>query len=218
MSTNQIKVLLADDHSLFRAGISSVLSNRDDIKVIGEATDGLEAIEKAKKLRPDVILLDLNMPNCSGPEAIQVLQREQPDIHILILTISDKETDLMASIKAGAKGYILKDAELDELIRSIHHIARGGVIVSPSMASKLLTEFKKVDAIKDSADSDLSERETEVLNLVAKGASNKEIAAELFISEHTVKTHLHNIMRKLRVANRSQVAAYAVQTSLETEK
>jgi len=110
MSTKHIRVLLADDHSLFRAGISSVLSNREDIKVIGEATDGLEAIEKAKKLLPDVILLDLNMPNCSGPEAIQVLQSELPNINILILTISDKETDLMAAIKAGAKGYILKDA------------------------------------------------------------------------------------------------------------
>jgi two-component system NarL family response regulator len=218
MSTKHIRVLLADDHSLFRAGISSVLSNREDIKVIGEATDGLEAIEKAKKLLPDVILLDLNMPNCSGPEAIQVLQSELPNINILILTISDKETDLMAAIKAGAKGYILKDAELDELIRSIHHIARGGVIVSPSMAAKLLNEFKKIDAVKNSADSALSEREGEVLNLVAKGASNKEIAAELFISEHTVKTHLHNIMRKLRVSNRSQVAAYAIQATIDADK
>jgi len=218
MSTKHIRVLLADDHSLFRAGISSVLSNREDIKVIGEATDGLEAIEKAKKLLPDVILLDLNMPNCSGPEAIQVLQSELPNINILILTISDKETDLMAAIKAGAKGYILKDAELDELIRSIHHIARGGVIVSPSMAAKLLNEFKKIDAVKNSADSELSDREGEVLNLVAKGASNKEIAAELFISEHTVKTHLHNIMRKLRVSNRSQVAAYAIQATIDADK
>jgi len=114
--------------------------------------------------------------------------------------------------------YILKDAELDELIRSIHHIARGGVIVSPSMAAKLLNEFKKVDAVKNSADSELSDREGEVLNLVAKGASNKEIAAELFISEHTVKTHLHNIMRKLRVANRSQVAAYAIQATIDADK
>jgi len=214
----EIRVLLVDDHSLFRAGISSVLSNRDDIKVVGEASDGLEGIEKAKKLIPDVMLLDLNMPNCSGPEAIEVLKSELPQVNILILTVSDTEADLMAAIKAGAKGYILKDAELDELIRSIHHIARGGIIVSPSMAAKLLSEFKKVDAVKDSADSDLSDREREVLSQVAKGASNKEIASELFISEHTVKTHLHNIMRKLRVNNRSQVAAYAIQATLDANK
>ena len=214
----EIRVLLVDDHSLFRAGISSVLANRDDIMVVGEASDGLEGIEKAKKLVPDVMLLDLNMPNCSGPEAIQVLKSELPEVNILILTVSDTEADLMASIKAGAKGYILKDAELDELIRSIHHIARGGIIVSPSMASKLLSEFKKIDAVKDSADSDLSAREREVLGQVARGASNKEIASELFISEHTVKTHLHNIMRKLRVNNRSQVAAYAIQAALDGNK
>ncbi|MFC1978678.1 response regulator [Chloroflexota bacterium] len=214
----EIRVLLVDDHSLFRAGISSVLSNREDIKVVGEASDGLEGIEKAKKLVPDVMLLDLNMPNCSGPEAIEVLKSELPEVNILILTVSDTEADLMASIKAGAKGYILKDAELDELIRSIHHIARGGIIVSPSMASKLLSEFKKVDAVKDNADSDLSDREREVLGQVARGASNKEIASELFISEHTVKTHLHNIMRKLRVNNRSQVAAYAIQATLDGNK
>jgi two-component system nitrate/nitrite response regulator NarL len=206
----EIEVLLVDDHSLFRAGISSALATREDIKIIGEASDGLEAIEKAKKLNPDIILLDLNMPNCSGPEAIQVLQSELPKINILILTISDKEADLMAAIKAGAKGYILKDAELDELISSIHHIASGGVIVSPSMASKLLGEFKKVDAVKDNADSSLTKRESEVLNLVAKGTRNKEIATELVISEHTVKAHLHNIMSKLRVVNRSQMVAYAI--------
>ena len=214
-----IKVLVVDDHTLFRRGITAVLANQEGLVVVGEATDGLESIEKAKELAPDVILMDLNMPRCSGLEAIQALQAEMPQINILVLTVSEMETDLFAAVKFGATGYLLKKAEPDELIRAIFHIAQGEVIVSPLMATKLLTEFKDltIGAERKSiekAESDLSPREGEVLQLVAQGATNKEIAESLFISENTVKTHLKNIMEKLHLANRSQAAAYAIKRGI----
>jgi len=214
-----IKVLVVDDHTLFRRGIATVLANEESLEVVGEASDGLEAIEKAKEIAPDVILMDLNMPRCSGLEAIQALQTEMPQVNILVLTVSEMEADLFAAVKFGATGYILKKAEPEELIHAILHIARGGVIVSPLMATKLLTEFKDLPAgverkPVENADADLSPREGEVLQLVSQGATNKEIADSLFISENTVKTHLHSIMEKLHLANRSQAAAYAVKRGL----
>ncbi len=218
-----VKVLVVDDHTLFRRGIAAVLANQENLEVAGEALDGLEAIEKAKEIAPDVILMDLNMPRCSGLEAIQAIQTEMPQINILVLTVSENEADLFAAMKFGARGYVLKNTEPDELIHAILHIAQGGVIVSPLMATKLLTEFKDLTAgvEKESiqeADSDLSPREGEVLQLVAQGASNKKIADSLFISENTVKTHLRNIMEKLHLANRSQAAAYAVKRGLTSDK
>jgi DNA-binding NarL/FixJ family response regulator len=218
-----IKILVVDDHTLFRCGIAAALANQESLEVAGEASDGLEAIKKAKEIAPDVILMDLNMPNCSGLEATQALQTEMPQINILVLTVSDNESDLFAAMKFGAKGYILKNTEPEELIHAIFHIARGGVIVSPLMATKLLTEFKDLKARAEwepiqSADADLSPREGEVLQLLAQGATNKEIGDSLFISENTVKTHLRNIMEKLHLVNRSQAAAYAVKKGLVSHK
>ena len=216
---NPIKVLVVDDHTLFRRGITAVLANQKDLKVVGEASDGLEALEKAKEIAPDVILMDLNMPRCSGLEATQALQTEMPEVNVLVLTVSEMETDLFAAMKFGARGYILKKAEPEELTHAILHIARGGAIVSPLMATKLLAEFKdlttgaKKESVEE-ADADLSPREGEVLQLVAQGATNKEISDSLFISENTVKTHLSNIMEKLHLANRSQAAAYAIKRGL----
>jgi DNA-binding NarL/FixJ family response regulator len=214
-----VKVLIVDDHSLFRQGIAAVLAGQKDLKVVGEASDGLEAVEKARKTIPDVILMDLNMPRYSGLEAIQALQAEMPQVNVLVLTVSEMEADLFAAVKFGAKGYLLKKAEPDELVHAIFHIAQGGAIVSPLMAGKLLTEFKdlKTGVEKEAAkevDANLSPREGEVLQLVAQGATNKEIADSLFISENTVKTHLRNIMEKLHLANRSQAAAYAIKRGL----
>jgi len=214
-----IKVLVVDDHTLFRRGITAVLANQESLEVVGEASDGLEAIEKAKEIAPDVILMDLNMPHCSGLEAIQALQAEMPQVNVLVLTVSEMESDLFAAVKFGARGYLLKKAEPEELIHAIFHIAQGGVIVSPLMAAKLLTEFKDLRAGVErepieEANADLSPREGEVLQLVAQGATNKEIADSLFISENTVKTHLKSIMEKLHLANRSQAAAYAVKRGL----
>ncbi|MBI4188076.1 MAG: response regulator transcription factor [Chloroflexi bacterium] len=215
----RIRVLIVDDHVLFRRGITAVLANQENLEVVGEASDGLEAIEKAKQITPDVILMDLNMPRCSGLEAIQALQSEMPQINILVLTVSEMETDLFAAIKFGATGYLLKKTEPDELVRAIIDIASGGVIVSPMMATKLITEFKDLTAGTEKkpveeANADLSPREGEVLQLVAQGATNKEIAESLFISENTVKTHLKSIMEKLHLANRSQAAAYAIKRGL----
>jgi len=214
-----VKVLVVDDHTLFRRGIAAVLAHQEGMEVVGEAADGLEAIEKAKEIAPDVILMDLNMPRCSGLEAIQALQAEMPQINILVLTVSEMETDLFAAVKFGATGYLLKKAEPEELISAILHIARGEVIVSPLMATKLLTEFKDLTAgaarkPAEKTDAALSPREGEVLQLVAQGSTNKEIADSLFISENTVKTHLKNIMEKLHLANRSQAAAYAIKRGL----
>jgi len=216
---NPVKVLVVDDHALFRRGITAVLATNENLEVVGEASDGLEAIKKAEAIVPDIIVMDLNMPHCSGLEATQALQAKMPQVNILVLTVSDNEADLFAAVKFGAKGYILKNTEPEELIQAILHIARGGVIVSPIMATKLLTEFQdlevggKREAIQET-DSNLSPREGEVLQLIARGATNRQIADSLFISENTVKTHLRNIMEKLHLANRSQAAAYAVERGL----
>jgi DNA-binding NarL/FixJ family response regulator len=216
---NTIKVLLVDDHALFRRGIAAVLANHENLEIVGEAADGLEAIKKAEETAPDVILMDLNMPHCSGLEATQALQTKMPQVNILVLTVSDNEADLFAAMKFGATGYILKNTEPEELIQAIFHVVQGGAIISPLMATKLLAEFKGVETriateLAREADANLSPREDEVLRLVAQGATNKEIADSLFISENTVKTHLRNIMEKLHLANRSQAAAYAVKRGL----
>lgn len=218
-----IRVLIVDDHTLFRRGIADVLTNQKGLEVVGEAVDGLDAIEKAKEIVPDVIMMDLNMPRCSGLEATQALHTEMPGVNILVLTVSDSEADLFAAMRFGARGYILKSAEPEELTHAIFHIAQGGVIVSPLMATKLLTDFEDLRSglEKESAqqaNAGLSPREGEVLQLVAQGATNKAIGDALFISENTVKTHLQNIMEKLHLANRSQAAAYAVKKGLVSYK
>ena len=214
-----IRVLVVDDHTLFRRGIAEVLAKQEGLEVVGEAADGLEAIETTKELGPDVILMDLNMPRCSGLEAIQALQAEMPQVNILVLTISETEDDLFAAMKFGATGYLLKKAEPEELVHAIINIVQGGVIVSPLMATKLLTEFKYLAAVveKESiekANANLSPREREVLQQVAQGGTNKEIADSLFISKNTVRAHMRSIMEKLHMANRSQAAAYAVKKGL----
>ena len=211
-----VKVLVVDDHTLFRRGITDILANEESLEVVGEGADGLEAIKKAKELAPDVILMDLNMPRCSGLEATQALQAQMPQVNILVLTVSDKESDLFAAMKFGAKGYLLKKAEPDELVYAILYVARGGAIVSPLMATKLLTEFKFQGLMRESieADTDLTSREVEVLQLVAQGVNNKQIGDSLFISENTVKAHLRHIMDKLHLVNRAQAVAYALKKGL----
>lgn len=212
------KVLVVDDHTLVRRGISAVLSASDSLEIVGEAADGLEAIEKARELTPDVIVMDLNMPRCTGLEAIQALQTEMPQVKVLVLTISEMESDLFAAMKFGATGYLLKQVEPEDLVHAILYIAQGGVIVSPKMAAALMGEFKNPaseEAVPaTNTEGAISPREEEVLQLVAKGFKNKEIADSLFISENTVKTHMQSIMEKLHLANRSQAAAYATKKGL----
>lgn len=217
---DDIKVLVVDDHALFRRGIIAALTDQEGLKVVGEAVDGLDAIKKVKETAPDVILMDLNMPNCNGLEATKTLYVQLPESKILILTVSDSEADLFAAIRFGARGYILKNVEPEELMQDIIHVAQGGVIISPLVATKLLDEFKRLvgggeSEGKHADDEVLSPREEEVLKLVARGDTNKQIADTLSISDNTVKTHLRNIMEKLHLVNRSQAAAYAAKKSIQ---
>lgn len=202
------KVLVVDDHPLLRRGVMDVLGLQEQIMVVGEAGNGVEALEKARELSPEVIVMDLEMPTMNGLEATAAFQTEFPNIKILIFTVSEKQSDLFSTMRAGARGYILKNAAAAELLRAVSHIAEGGVIISPDMATKLLGELPMETPEKIPELEVLTQREAEVLQLVAKGASNKEIASALYISENTVKTHMRNIMDKLHLTNRTQAAAY----------
>jgi len=199
---------LADDHPLFRRGVRHALSQGGEVEVVGEAANGKEVVEKARELQPDVILIDLMMPILGGLEATAVLHKEMPSVGILILTVSEKEKDLAQALKFGARGYILKNAGPHELLEAVQKVARGEVSISPVMAAKLLAELPQEE------EPGLTEREVEVLRLVARGATNKQIAEQLFITENTVKVHLRNILEKLHLKNRAQAAAYAVRTGL----
>ncbi len=214
----RIKVLVVDDHTMFRRGLMALLSSEEQLRVVGQASGGEEAIQKAKELNPDIILMDIQMPGCNGIEATRSIRDNGFSAGILVLTVSDRDDDLFAAIKAGANGYLLKNAEPEELTYAITHVARGEAIISPTMAAKLLGEFKSVTSSKAGrsaqADTSLSPREEEILRLVAEGASNKDIASSLFITENTVKSHMRNIMGKLHLKNRYQAVAYAAREGL----
>ena len=210
-----IRVLVVDDHSLVRKGVVETLAAEEGLEVVGEASNGEEGVASAKELAPDVVLMDLHMPVLGGVEATQQIRDQFPDIHVMILTVSDKEADLVEAMRAGANGYVLKDATSDELVRAVQHVAGGGVLVSSSMARGLLSQISAIGpAPAAEAESPLRPREKEVLQLVAEGATNKEIAGALIISENTVKTHMRNIMERLHLNKRSQAAAYATRTGI----
>jgi two-component system, NarL family, response regulator LiaR len=204
-----IRVLLADDHSVVRQGLRMFLSLDPDLEIVGEAANGLEAVQMAHALQPEVVLMDLLMPVMDGIAAIGQLRRELPDIEIVALTSVLEDTAVMGAIRAGAIGYLLKDTEADELRKAIKAAAAGQVQLSPKVAARLMREVQ----IPDSPES-LTERETEVLRLLAHGCSNKEIAHTLSIGEKTVKTHVSNILSKLGVPSRTQAALYAVRIGL----
>jgi DNA-binding NarL/FixJ family response regulator len=211
------RILLVDDHVLFRKGVAALLAPRSDIQVVGEASDGLEAIEVARSTFPDIILMDIGMPNCNGLEATRHIKREMPHIQIVMLTVSDDDQHLFEAIKSGAQGYLLKDLEPSQLYLMIESISRGEAPLSGAIAAKILKEFTQ--PIQDSAQNPeiidaLTERETNILELVVEGMTNKEIAANLVISENTVKIHLRNILEKLHLQNRIQAAVYAVRQGL----
>jgi DNA-binding NarL/FixJ family response regulator len=213
-----IRVLVADDHALFRRGLEMVLSQEPDIEFVGEAGDGFEAAEKAADLLPDVVLLDVRMPRCSGLEACQAIKEVAPSAKIIMLTMSDEEADLYEAIKAGATGYLLKEISIDEVASGIRAVAEGQSLISPSMASKLLTEFasmiKKDDERQQVPAPRLTDRELQVLKLVARGMNNRDIAKELFISENTVKNHVRNILEKLQLHSRMEAVFYALREKL----
>jgi DNA-binding NarL/FixJ family response regulator len=213
-----LRVLIADDHALFRRGLEMVLDKETDIEVVGEAHDGQEAVDRASELMPDVVLMDVRMPKRSGIEATQKIKELLPHVKILVLTNSDEEADLYDSIKAGASGYLLKEISSEEVADSIRSVIQGHSRISPAMASKLLSEFqamtKKVDDRQPLAPPRLTDRELQVLRLVATGMGNRDIAQQLFISENTVKNHIRNILEKLQLHSRMEAVVYAVREKL----
>jgi DNA-binding NarL/FixJ family response regulator len=214
----RIRVLVADDHALYRRGLEMVLSAEPDIEIVGEAGDGSEAITKAEELLPDVVLLDIRMPRRSGIEACTAIKDVVPSTKIVILTISDEESDLFRAVRAGANGYLLKDVPGEEIADGIRAVVGGQSLISPSMASALLTEFAALSRRQETRSQvplpRLTERELEVLRLVARGLGNREIAAQLFISENTVKNHVRNILEKLQLHSRMEAVVYAVREKI----
>ncbi|WP_238581052.1 response regulator [Streptomonospora alba] len=210
-----IKVLVVDDHAFFRRGLVSVLDDEQDIDVVGESGDGEDAVRTAADLVPDVVLMDVWMPGSSGIDACTGIKSVVPSAKIVMLTMSDEEDDLFEALKAGATGYLLKEISVDELPGAVRAIASGQSFITPSMATKLIGEFTAL-AKKDGGRArripapQLTGRETEVLRRVARCLNNKEIAEELFISEHTVKNHVRNILEKLQLHSRTEAAVYAV--------
>ena len=213
-----IRVVIVDDHALFRRGLDLVLSEEPDIKVVGEAADGIEAVHRAEEMAPDVVVMDVRMPRSTGIEAARRIRERLPETKVIMLTVSDSEEDLYAAVKAGASGYLLKEISIEELADAVRAVARGHSLISPSMASKLLTEFnalvQQAEERHRSLLPSLTARELDVLKLVAKGLSNREISEELYISENTVKNHVRNILEKLHLHSRMEAVVYAMREKL----
>lgn len=204
-----IRILIADDHAVVRQGLRMFLSLDPDFEIIGEGVDGRQAVELARSLHPDIVLMDLLMPALSGVEATAIIRRELPDVEVIALTSVLEDKSVVDAVRAGAIGYLLKDTEADDLIRAIKAAAAGQVQLSPQAAARLLREVRA----PENPDT-LTERETHVLRLLALGQSNREIAQALSISEKTVKTHVSNVLAKLNVTSRTQAALYAVRIGL----
>jgi len=219
MTTNvkPIRVLIVDDHTLFRSGIKALLQRQEGFEVVGEAGDGLEGLKRAKSLKPDVVLLDLHMPGISGREAVQLINEEVPGTHVVMLTVSEDAEDLFDTLRVGARGYLLKNIDTDYLVDAIQRAARGEAVMSAQMTGKLVEGFrsgrKEEGGVEQSADK-LSPREKEIVALLAKGASNKEMANTLNVAESTIKIHIQNIFKKLNLTSRVQVAVYAIEHGL----
>ncbi len=211
-----IRILLVDDHSLFRSGIKSLLEGQQDFEVVGEASDGLEGVKRAKQLKPDIVLLDLHMPGTSGLEALKMLVEESPEIAVLMLTVSEDAHDLIQALRSGARGYLLKNIEIDFLVDSIRRAIQGESVISPQMSAILM------DAVRDPIAKQkpkktvikLTPRESEIIGMLAQGESNKSIARTLDLAESTVKIHVQGILRKLNISSRVQAAVYAVEHGL----
>ena len=212
-----VRVLLVDDQSLFRAGLRTLLSTRAELEVVGDAENGQVALDLAAATRPDVVLMDLKMPVLDGVAATRRLRVQQPSIRIVALTTFEDDELVFECLRAGAVGYLLKDAPIDRLVEAVLAAARGESVLQPSVASKVLAELSRLASAAPAATSELSklsERERDVLRLIARGASNKEIAAALFLAEGTVKNHVTNILTKLEVSDRTQAALRARELGL----
>lgn len=215
---SHIRVLLVDDHDLFRRGLSEVLEEEADIRVVGQASDGREAAEKAAELSPDVVFMDLNMSGESGIEVTAYLTQQWRDMKVLVLTVSEEPTDLFRALSVGALGYVLKTASPKDIVDALRNVHQGWVVISPAMAPRFMSELTQSAAFRPghrpagalkSSDGQLTLREQEILRHVARGLSNAAIAETLVVSENTVKTHIKNILGKLHTKNRSEAVAYA---------
>lgn len=213
--TTAIRILLVDDHTLFRSGIKALLQRQPDFEVVGEAGDGLEGLKRAKSLKPDVVLLDLHMPGISGREAVQLIVEEVPETRVVMLTVSEDADDLLEALRAGAQGYLLKNIDADFLINAVRRAAAGEAVMSSQMTAKLMQNVCRANKQSPVADHEkLSPREREILLFLARGSSNKEIARTLDLAESTVKIHIQGILRKLGMSSRVQAAVYAVEHGL----
>ena len=212
------RILLCDDHALFRQGLKSILETEEAFRVIGEAATGREAVRYALQTRPDVILMDIQMPDLDGVAATKAILAEQPETKVIILTMYRQDTYVFEAIKVGARGYLLKDADANELVSAIKRVAEGETLLNAEMAASILSEFKKVkEVVPEHAEhrlSELTEREADILRLLAQGASNLQIAEALNVSEKTVRNRLSEIFSKLRLNNRTQAALYALREGI----
>jgi len=212
---SQIRVLIVDDHSLVRQGLKKILELEDDIKVVGEAEDGQKALEVAKTTQPDVVLMDISMPDMNGIEATRAFKKRGLKCAILVLTIHDDREYLFEIVRAGASGYVLKDIEPQKLVEAIRVVSKGNTYIQPNLTLDLITEFNRLSSkTKLLKENPLTKREMEVLRLITEGMTNAEIARELYISEKTVKNHVSRILRKLNVEDRTQAAVFAIKNDL----
>lgn len=210
-----IKVVVADDHKLFRQGLIGLMHAYDDlVEVVGEAATGREAVQLARRLRPDVVLMDIQMPDGDGLEATREIKQTLPDVAVVILTSSELDEHLLQAMQMGASGYLLKDLDADELFEMLPGVVRDEVALTRTMANRLLKMMASPDGSRADGAGELTEREIEVLQLLTQGASNPQIAEELVITVNTVKTHIRHILTKLQLENRTQAAAYAVQKGM----
>ena len=216
MDTTPIRVLLTDDHAIVRKGVRALLATEPDIEIVGEASNGAEAVTQAEALCPDVILMDLMMPKLDGIEATRQITTKIPGARVIVLTSFAADEKVFPAIKAGALGYLLKDSGPEQLVRAIHQVYRGEPSLEPSIARKVLFELAQPPKQHPLTTDPLTERELDVLRLVAKGCSNKEIALKLSVSELTVRTHVSNILGKLHLASRTQAALYALQKGISS--
>jgi two-component system NarL family response regulator len=211
-----VRVVVVDDQELFRRGLTMLLGVEPDIEVVGEAGDGISAVDMVEATVPDVVLLDVRMPKRSGLQACIQIKERVPSVKIIMLTVSDEEGDLYESVKNGASGYLLKDSSIDEVAQAVRVVVEGQSLISPSMAVKLIDEFKQMARTEREQVMipRLTDRELQVLRLVAKGMNNRDAARELFISENTVKNHVRNILEKLQLHSRMEAVMYAVREKL----
>ena len=208
-----IRVLIVDDHTVVRDGLSAMLEREEDITVVGEAENGVTGVEQADRLLPDVVLMDLRMPELDGVGAMRRIREDHPEVNFLVLTTFDTDEYIYDAIEAGAKGFLLKDASREDLFKAVRAVARGESLIEPGIAARVLNRFAQLT--RESAPQELlSERERQVLDLLAKGSANKEIAASLSLSESTIKTHVANIFQKLEVNDRTSAVTQALQRGI----